>query len=416
MRITSAFAYNYTRPLAIYVTANASLDRASASANDWGFTLLDWNNPFTISRNDAKLQQCVDRLNCELHITVGCQGAFTNNLNYFFSVQIGASYIPLLAGQDASGAALATDQDRYYAITASASGMQVRVDPCVGNAALFVNYMRSGIPTGGNNDASSMETNRAQVVTVPSAPNGRVVATVRGMTVKPAVYELTTWPDRPFEYFAPSTVNNTVTLWSAHAGSVTDGYIKINFLQARIPQAVTDKVLAQPTGSTSVLRYTVYWAYEPSDQVMWTLCGLNRTNVAMQQYAVSGANATLTFKVPSDTRRYTVNVLVQHTWKVGNVYTPSSRAYLAYRALTSILPGQLERGEPHGQLVAGRQLVQQQRHLQAASPQRRQQRHHSHPGQGRPRVCHRHPRHRRHLRRPALPARQEPAPGHERRH
>ena len=173
MRISSAFAYNYTRPLAIYVTANASLPRASATANDWGFTLLDWNNPFTISRNDAKLQQCVDSGNCELHITVGCQGSFTTNLNYFFSVQIGASYIPLLAGQYTQGSALASEQDRYYSISTagtSASGMQVRVDPCQGNAALFVNYARSGIPTAGNNDGSSMQTNRAQVVTAPAAP------------------------------------------------------------------------------------------------------------------------------------------------------------------------------------------------------------------------------------------------------
>ena len=57
---------------------------------------------------------------------------------------------------------------------------------------------------------------------------------------------------------------------------------------------------------------------------------------------------SLTIKVPSDTRRYTVNVVAQHTWKVGNTYTPSSRAYFAYRALTSVLPGQQNVINPTG--------------------------------------------------------------------
>ena len=349
---------NYTRPLAIYVTTNSSQPRATALANDWAFTLLDWENPFTISRNDLKLQACVDSGNCELRITLGCQ-SYSQVVNYLFSVQIGATYIPLVTGQGISGVALAADQDRYYTISAGSgvngtggvTGLfQVRVEPCVGNVALFVNYQRSGIPTANNRDAESMHPRQAQSVTITNAiPTGRVIATVRGLTSKPATYQVMTYSERPFEYYAPYTVNFNTTIWVAHAMSVPDGNIRIHFLQARTPQAVTEGALRVPTGSTGYMRYSVYWDYEPSGATMWTMCGANSTHLAGQYYTTM-ANITVTFKVPSDVRRYSVQVIAQY---VGRLNT-GSRAetpvgtYLAYNFLSSILPGQSSMSPPTG--------------------------------------------------------------------
>ena len=350
MRVTGPA--NYTRPLAIFVTTNATLSRATEANSDWAFPLLDWSNPFTISRNDAKLQDCVARGNCELRITVGCQGPFTQVVPYQFSVQIGASYIPLMAGASIAGPALAAEQDRYYTITAGGMNgtgqpelFQVRVEPCVGNVKLFVNYARGGIPTEGNNDLSSTNTRDAQVVTITSPiPTGRVIATVRGVTSMPSIYQLMTFTNQPFEYFAPTTASTSI--YVTNPMTVADSTIRLNYPSARIPQAVTDGFVRAPTGATGTMRYTVYWQYEPTEAVMFTQCGLNRTNIAATSFSTANTNTnmTATFRVPSDVRRYAINVLAQYVWRTGSgrtqVDTPATPGYLVYRYLTGVLPGQ----------------------------------------------------------------------------
>ena len=348
----NAASANYSRPMLLYVTTNSSLARPTAGNSDWNFMILDWAHPFTISRNDVKLQACVSRGNCELRIVVGCTG-FTQQIDYQFSVVVGASFVPVLVGQVAMGSGLTAGQDRYYTIDlgdsgASSSFFQMRVEPCVGNVNLYVNYLRGGVPTAGNNDASSTQARSAQQVTITTPiSQGKVMATVRGTTATPAQYRLSTSTGWDWDYISPSVTNNSNYIWVAAANSVPDRSIKIWFLTARAPQAVLDTAVERPSGTTGFVKYTVYYRAEPNmEAIMFTQCGLARATVATSYSSSSTAqtNATITFRVPTDVNRYSVNVLAQYVWRRGSgtsaVDTPATEGYMVYRYLSGVLPGQ----------------------------------------------------------------------------
>ena len=357
---TSFLDANYSRNLYLYVSTNTSSGRAGPANNDWSFLLLNWETPFTISRNDPKLQACVQRDACELKIRVGCP-SFSQPVDYQFSVKVGAVVTPL---QDGTGlllsqAGLMAQQDRYYTLPApSVLDLTVRLEPCVGNALLFVNYLRAGIPTASASDASSTNTRAAQQVVISqpvTAPGNRLTVTVRGASIAPAEYRLYAWQGATFDYLSPTTNNSDTRIWVASPESATDMTIKIWFMAARAPQAVVDGYVGQPEGATGMVRYSVFWQREPISAVMYTACGLNRINLAGQWVATQlrGANLTVPFRVPSDVSRYSVQVLAQYVWRTGSgtrvVDVPATEGYLVYNYVVGVRPGSMSPGSPTGQ-------------------------------------------------------------------
>ena len=354
-------AANYSRPLYLYVTTNMTNSRAGPTNYDWSFLIFNWDTPFTISRNDPKLAACVGRGSCELKIRVGCP-SFSQVVEYQFSAQVGAILIPLAdaTGLLVSQQGLMAQQDRYYVLPAPTTlPLTVRLEQCAGNAALFVNYMRSGIPTASNNDGASTSTRAAQVVVVSSAvtaPGNKLTMTVRGASVTPTDYRLYTMQGVTWDYLSPSVNNSNTALWVSNPAGVGDMNIRIFFMPARAPQAVTDGWAQKPDGTTGLLKYSVFWQREPISSVMFTACGLNRTNLGWQGVEgpqLRGANLSVTFKVPSDVSRYSVQVMVQYVWRttVGNRFTdvPATDGYLVYSYAVGVAPGSQMPVSPTGE-------------------------------------------------------------------
>ena len=356
---TTIAAANYSRPFYLYVTTNVSNARAGPTNFDWSFTILSWQTPFTISRNDPKLAACAGRGSCELKIRVGCP-SFSQLVEYQFTAQVGAIVTALEDGTGllTSQQGLMAQQDRYYTLPAPASQpLTVRLEPCSGNALLFVNYIRSGIPTATNNDLSSTNTRAAQsvVVTDPvTAPNNRLTMTVRGASASATDYRLYSMQGVTWEDISPSTNNSNTQIWVTSYTAVADRNIKINFLPARPPQIVQDGRIQKPDGATGYVKYSVFWQKEPLTAVMYTACGLNRTNLAGQwiDTALRGNNVTVTFPVASDVSRYSVQVLAQYVWRTTvagrSTDVPATDGYLVYNYAVGVAPGSQLPNAPSG--------------------------------------------------------------------
>ena len=341
---------NYSTPLVLYVTTNTSLVRPTAARNDWSFNLLDWETEYTITRNDPKLQACVARGNCELHVMVGCAGYIGKDIHYRFSVLMGVSYVAITSQQPyVARSGLMVGRDKYYSIAMSSdvrTPYTVRVEPCTGGLQLYANWMSNGAPSAAHYDAASTSPRQAQTITVNSGLNStsKLLLDVRGVSgvASGTMYQLKTYNGLTFDYLSPSVNNSDNRIWLVSSDSVTDNSIKIYFMAARVPQAVQDGYAQRPDSSMGVMKYSVYWAYEPTDSVLYTMCGLNRTNLA-GSFSPIGNNLTVTFKVPSDVRRYSVQVVAQYVWRVGTgaraVDTPATEGYLAYQYLVGVAPG-----------------------------------------------------------------------------
>ena len=343
---------NHTSPLVIYVTTNSSLVRPTAARNDWSFNLLDWETEFTITRNDPKLQACVARGNCELHVMVGCAGYSGKDIHYRFSVLMGVSYLPITSQQPYHARPLMVGRDKYFSLelaTGDRLPYTIRAEPCTGGLQMYANWRSSGAPSGAHNDAASTTARSAQTITIYDGLNtthNKVLLDVRGTSgvAGGTLYQLMTYSGLTYDYLAPTVNNSDTRIWLAGSNSVADYNIRIHFLAARAPQAVTDGYAQRPDGATGIVKYNVYFAYEPTDAVLYTMCGLNRTNLATS-YTPTGtaANLTVTFRVPSDVRRYSVQVVAQYYWRVGSgtraVDTPATEGYLAYQYLVGVAPG-----------------------------------------------------------------------------
>ena len=351
---------NYTVPLALYITTNTSLARPTAARNDWAFSLLDWQTEYTISRSDPKLQACVAPGNCELHVSVGCVGYSGKDIHYRFSVLMGVSYLAITSQQPYIGRGLMAGRDKYFSIALSMPTDRlpytIRAEPCTGNVAMYANWLSSGAPSAAHSDAAATSTRSAPTITIYQGLNdthNKVLLDIRGMSVVPTLYQLMTYSGVTFDYLSPSTNNSNTQIWVASSDSVLDSTIKIWFQAARAPQAVQDNYVQRPEGATGITKYSVYWAFEPSDSVMYTWCGLNRTNLATTYTpTTTGNNLTVTIKVPSDTRRYSVQVVAQYMWRVGSgaraVDTAATEGYLAYQSVVGVAPGSQGSGGPTG--------------------------------------------------------------------
>ena len=351
---------NYSTPLVLYVTTNTSLSRPTATRNDWSFNLLDWQTEFTITRNDPKLQACVARGNCELRVTVGCAGYAGKDIHYRFSVLMGVSYTSIMSQQQYVARGLMVGRDKYYSLELSTNDRlpyTLRAEPCTGALQMFANWMSSGAPSAQHNDAAATAQRSAQTITIYSglnATSNRVLLDVRGTSSVSTgtQYQLTTYSGLTFDYLSPTVNNSDTRIWVVSSDSVVDSNIRIFFMAARPPQAVQDGYVQRPDGATGVMKYSVFWAYEPTDSVLYTACGLNRTNLASSYTPATGNNLTVTFKVPSDVRRYSVQVMAQYVWRVGTgnraVDTPATEGYLVYTYQVGVAPGSQGGASPTG--------------------------------------------------------------------
>ena len=81
---------------------------------------------------------------------------------------------------------------------------------------------------------------------------------VRGTSAVSTQYQLSTYSGVTFDYLSPTTLNGT-KIWLVSSDSVTDNSIKIHFMAARPPQAVTDGWAQKPVANANgVMKYSVF--------------------------------------------------------------------------------------------------------------------------------------------------------------
>ena len=140
---------NYSTPLVLYVTTNSSITRPTAVTSEWQFNKLDWETEFTISQSDPKLQACVARGNCELHVSVGCMAYAGKDIHYRFQVLMGVSYQAITSQQHYTARGLTAGRDKYYSLALDVNNVDqmpytIRAEPCTGNLELYANWVMRG--------------------------------------------------------------------------------------------------------------------------------------------------------------------------------------------------------------------------------------------------------------------------------